>query len=349
MLIHRYLTAYLLKSFCAALAILSGVMIIAQWIQMGSFLTFRDVDLILLALVPMGRYVIPMSLLFSILLVLERLSSDSEIIAMQSCAVKRSSIYRPALEFAVLCMLVNLAISTYLGPLSMQRIQSRLLEAAPNRIYAFLKERTFDETFKGMSIYVESVNPAKRRIKNIFIENKGQDRYVVTAARGTIEVTPAQVMMKLVNGSLFTQKGPLVRFLTFDEYTFSLDINLRRKLGIRNWEIATQPELKAMIAKEPQVKSIKEYHNRYAFPVLSLILGLIGVSFGVQAPRSPKFTGFLIGVGTIFGYYLVFTLADRMVKAGHLAPIMGAWLPNILACLILAVVWLFRRTRFSRA
>ena len=347
MLIRRYIAAHILTAFLAALAVLSGVMIIVEWIQMGNILTLKDFDLILLALVPMGRYIIPVALLFSILFVLERLSSESEIIAMQACGVTKASLYRPAIEFAVICMLVNLAISLYLGPVSMQHIQNRLIMEAPKRMYAFLKERDFDESFKGLAIYVQSVNAAKRRIQGIFIENKGKDHHVITADRGSIEVVDDRVMLKLLNGSLYAARGPIVRYVTFKEYTFFLNVNFGRQIGIRNWEIATQTELKAMIAKKPEVKWIKEYHNRFAFPVLNLILGVMGVAFGIQKPRSPKFTGFVVGIATIFGYYLVFLLADRLVRGGNLDPIVGAWLPDFVFCVILAGLWLWRRSGFG--
>lgn len=349
MLIRRYIAAHIIKAFAAALAVLSGVMIIVEWIQMGRFLTLKDFDLVLLALVPMGRYIIPVALLFSILFALERLSSDSEVIAMQACGVTKASLYRPAIEFAVICMLVNLAISLYWGPLSMQRIQTRLITEAPRRMYAFLQERDFDESFKGLAIYVQSVNPAKRRIQGIFIENKGKDHHIITAERGTIEVVGDRVMLKLLNGSFYTAQGPIVRYLTFKEYTFFLNVNFGRQIGIRSWEIATQPELKAMIAQEPEVKWIKEYHNRFAFPILNLILGVMGVAFGVQKPRSPKFTGFVVGIATIFGYYLVFLLADRLVRSEKLDPLVGAWLPDLVFCMILAGLWLWRRSGLSEA
>ncbi|HQP32299.1 MAG TPA: LptF/LptG family permease [Deltaproteobacteria bacterium] len=344
MLIRRYIAAHIVKAFAASLAVLSGVMIIVQWLQMGSLLTIRDFDLVLLELVPMGRYIIPVALLFSILFVLERLSSESEVIAMQACGVTKASLYRPAIEIAVVCMLVNLAISLYGGPLSMQRIQTRLISEAPKRMYAFLKERDFDESFKGMTIYVQSVNPAKRRIQGLFIEDKGRDHHVITAERGAIEVVDDRVRLKLVNGSLYTARGPIVRYVTFKEYAFFLKVNFGRQVGIRNWEIATQPELKALIAQDPQVKWIKEYHNRLAFPVLNLILGVMGVAFGVQRPRSPKFTGFVVGIATIFGYYLVFLLADRLVRGGTLDPVIGAWTPDLVFCGLLAGLWLWRRS-----
>lgn len=348
MLIRRYIAAHIIKAFAAALAVLSGVMIIVQWLQMGSLLTIRDIDLVLLALVPMGRYIIPVALLFSILFVLERLSSESEVIAMQACGVTKASLYRPAIEFALVCMLVNLAISLYWGPMSMQHIQTRLITEAPKRMYAFFKERDFDESFKGLAVYVQSVNPAKRRIQGIFIEDKGSDHHVITAERGAIELVDDRVMLKLLNGSLYTARGPIVRYVTFKEYSFFLNVNFGRQVGIRNWEIATQRELKAMITGKPEVKWIKEYHNRLAFPVLNLILGVMGVAFGVQRPRSPKFTGFVVGIATIFGYYLVFLLADRLVRGGKLGPVIGAWAPDLVFCGLLAGLWLWRRSGLGK-
>jgi LPS export ABC transporter permease LptF len=349
MLIQRYISASIAKAFLAALAVLSCVMIIAEWVQMGKFLTIRDSDLLLLATVPMGRYVIPMALLFGVLLVLERLSSDSEIIAMKACGVKKNALYRPVIEFSVLCMLINLAISTYLGPLSMERIQRRLIAEAPARIYSLIKERDFMETFKGVTIYVESVNPAKRRIQRIFIETQGKNHYIVTAERGSLDLKESKILMRLKNGSLFMESDPLIRYITFEEYDFLLDVNLGKELGIKTWETTTQPQLKEIITKDPDPKWVKEYHNRYSFPILNIILGLVGIAFGIQKPRSPRYTGFITGIGTIFGYYLLFLLADRLVKAKELSPVLGAWLPNIFFCLMLLGLWVWRRLRFAEA
>ncbi|MDT8271930.1 MAG: LptF/LptG family permease, partial [Desulfomonilia bacterium] len=124
--------------------------------------------------------------------------------------------------------------------------------------------------------------------------------------------------------------------------------NLARELRIRTYDTATQPQLRIMISEDPRPRMIKEYHNRFAFPVLNIILALIGITFGIQKPRTPKFTGFIAGLGTIMGYYLVFVFADRLVKGGVLDPVLGAWLPNTAFGIVLLLVVVWRRSPLAK-
>jgi lipopolysaccharide export system permease protein len=342
MLVQKYITNNIIKTFMGALAVLFCVMLIVQWVQMGRFISLEDADLMLLAFVPLGRFIVPMAFLFSILIMLERLSSDSEIIALKASGVKSKSINMPIIWFSVFCMILNLLISTWLGPLSMETIQKRLVKEAPQKIYSFIKERDFDDSFKGISFYVGSVDQKEKRLKQIFIESKGDTPYVITAEKGEVGMGASQVVLKLYNGSLFMQKGKVMRYITFDEYDFVLNFNLTRELGIKTWETASQYELKELITKEPDPKWIKEYYNRYSFPVLSLILGFVGITFGYRKPRASKYGGFIIGISAVIGYYFVFITTDRLVKSEMIEPLLGAWIPNIIFCAIIGIVWVLR-------
>jgi lipopolysaccharide export system permease protein len=342
MLVQKYITNNIVKTFLGALAVLFCVMLIVQWVQMGRFISLKDADLMLLAFVPLGRFIVPMAFLFSILIMLERLSSDSEIIALKASGVRSRSINMPIIWFSVLCMIINLLISTWIGPLSMETIQKRLVQEAPQKIYSFIKERDFDDSFKGMTFYVGSVDQKEKRLKQIFIESKGDTPYVVTAEKGEVGMGASQVVLKLYNGSLFMQKDKVIRYITFDEYDFVLNFNLTRELGIKTWETASQYKLKELITKEPDPKWIKEYYNRYSFPVLSLILGFVGITFGYRKPRASKYGGFIIGISAVIGYYFVFITTDRLVKSEMIEPLLGAWIPNIVFCAIICMVWVIR-------
>lgn len=348
MIVQRYVLKNLIKVFLASALVLYGVMFIVEWIRIGKFVSVSDFDIFIFAMVPMAIFILPMALLFSVLLVLERLSSESEIIAMKACGVRARALSFPVISLSVLCMAAQMSVSTYLGPVSMEKIQTDLVQKAPEKIYAFLKEREFDNTFKDITIYIESIDQVQRELNNIFIETTGHENSTITANKGSIDINPSGIMMKLNDGSMFTNTGSALRYITFDEYIFSIEANLSRELRIRSFETATQSELKQMIKDNPKPKWIKEYHNRFAFPVLNIILGLIGISFGIQRPRSPRFTGFMVGVSTIMGYYMAFIFADRLVKGELLDPLIGAWIPNMIFCLVLISIWVWRRLRFGQ-
>ena len=348
MIVLRYVLTSLTKVFLASALVLYGVMFVVEWIRIGKFVSISDVDIFFYAMVPMAIFVLPMALLFSVLLVLERLSTESEIIAMKASGVHYRTLYLPIIALSFLCMAAQMAVSTYFGPLSMGKIQERLVQKAPEKIYAFLKEREFDNTFKGLTLYIESINQVQKELKNVFIETTGSEGAVITADTGTIDIIPSGIMMRLTGGSMFMNTGTALRYITFDEYVFSIEANFGRKLSIRTHKSATQSQLRQLIKENPRPKWIKEYHNRFSFPVLNIILGLIGISFGIQRPRSPRFTGFIVGISTILGYYMVFIFADRAVKGGLLNPLIGAWMPNMILGLVLAAIWVWRKSGFGK-
>jgi lipopolysaccharide export system permease protein len=342
MIITRYILGHLIRLFIGACLVLYGVMLIVEVVKLGMVFSFRDIDVIAFALVPMAVVILPMALLFSILMVLERLSVESEIIAMQACGIPKRSLYMPVMALSIACMLIHMSISTFFGPMSMQKIQERFVKKAPEKVFAFIDERSFINTFKGFSLYIESVNQRTRTLGNVFIETKntkGAGHTVIAAERGTLEVKPTGILMKLSQGSVYMEAKKSVRYITFDEYDFFLNADLSGELSIRKNEVATQPQLARLIKKDPLPKYIKEYHNRIAFPLISLILAAVGMQFGIQKPRSPKYTGMVMGIGTIVCYYLCFLLADRLVKGRTLNPVLGAWLPDIIFCLILGCIW----------
>ncbi|HVN71317.1 MAG TPA: LptF/LptG family permease, partial [Desulfomonilia bacterium] len=280
MRIRRYLFLSLIETFAGIMAVLYGVMLIVQWIQIGNILSMRDINLLFLAMVPMSVFVIPMGLLLSVLLVLEKLSAESEIIAMKACGVKSRHIYTPIIIFSIIATMSHGLISTYFGPISMKRIESQLLKDAPDRIISFLNEREFEDTFKGLIVYVESINPKDKELKNVFIETTGDERSVITSEKGTLKAAHGTITMNLKNGSLFMSSKLADRYVTFGEYIFSLDADLSSRINIKSFDTATQSEFRQLIKEKPSPKEIKEYHSRIAFPILNIILGLVGISFG---------------------------------------------------------------------
>lgn len=71
-------------------------------------------------------------------------------------------------------------------------------------------------------------------------------------------------------------------------------------------------------------------HNRFAFPVSTFILALIGVSLSSRKVRGG--TGLHIGAGIAlcFTYILVMQFTNEFAKGGVMDPGLAVWLPNII-------------------
>ncbi len=84
-----------------------------------------------------------------------------------------------------------------------------------------------------------------------------------------------------------------------------------------------------------------ERHARYAYPLSTFILTLIGVSLSSRKVRGG--TGLHIGIGTglCFSYILFNRFFEEFAKSGTLPPGLAVWLPNLIYLFI--AVYLYRK------
>jgi lipopolysaccharide export system permease protein len=84
-----------------------------------------------------------------------------------------------------------------------------------------------------------------------------------------------------------------------------------------------------------------EHHTRYAYPLGTFILTLIGVALSSRKMRGG--TGLHIGVGIVlcFSYILLSRISEEFAKGGSLPTLLAVWLPNILYTII--AIYLYRK------
>jgi lipopolysaccharide export system permease protein len=87
-----------------------------------------------------------------------------------------------------------------------------------------------------------------------------------------------------------------------------------------------------LLAEAGDVKEARRLRVRiqekFAFPAICLVFGLIGSSLGVRPnARTSRSQGFGISVLLIFGYYLMSFIFSSLGVKGTLLPLFAAWLP----------------------
>jgi lipopolysaccharide export system permease protein len=82
--------------------------------------------------------------------------------------------------------------------------------------------------------------------------------------------------------------------------------------------------------------------EKFAFPAICLVFGLIGSSLGVRPhSRTSRSQGFGISVVLIFGYYLMSFIFSSLGVTGSLPPFLAAWMPVFIG--LGGGAWLLRR------
>jgi lipopolysaccharide export system permease protein len=81
---------------------------------------------------------------------------------------------------------------------------------------------------------------------------------------------------------------------------------------------------------EPQIRKLQvRIQEKYAFPFVCMVFGIVGAALGTQPRRSGRGTSFGISVVVIFTYYVFSFITSSMGVKAVLTPILSAWLPIV--------------------
>ena len=84
-----------------------------------------------------------------------------------------------------------------------------------------------------------------------------------------------------------------------------------------------------------------EHHTRYAYPLGTFILTLIGVSLSSRKVRGGTGLHIGIGIALCFSYIMLNRVFEEFAKGGTLPPMFAVWLPNIIYTVI--AIYLYRK------
>src|SRR3990172_3078389 len=102
-------------------------------------------------------FIIPVSLLISILIGLGRLASDNEITVLKGAGI---SLYRLCYPFAMAsfaAFLITLSLSLFFVPSSNQATKNLLFAIVKQNASIGIREKTFNDNFKGLLIYANNI------------------------------------------------------------------------------------------------------------------------------------------------------------------------------------------------
>ena len=327
----------------AFLFLMAEMLKIANWIVNYNLSLWAVFTLISYTMPMFLIFIIPMSVMLAILLTFLRLSSDNEIVAIKSCGMSIYGLLPPVLFFALLGFFLTMILTLYAGPRSKASLEEMSLKVAKTNLDIGLKERTFNDTFKGVMLYVNKIDIKNKKLTDVFIEDKRQADIIITvvAPEGRLISEPEKYTYHLIlsNGTIH-QTNPKERSansIQFNTYTLSLNFKeqfaniTQREKGREEMSV---PELRQYIEKlegkdeEAFLKAKMDLHRRYSIPVACLVLGLLAFPLGIQSKTTKRSFGLILCMFFFFIYYLLLTAGYSFGKSGILPPVIGMWLPN---------------------
>ena len=302
------------------------------------------------------RYTFPMGMLLAALLGFDRISRDSEGVALYAGGISFLRIMVPVVGLGLAVSLVNYAFN------------DRISSYASAQVAAFNDHRQdiVGETTKPFDIpnhnkdgklqvlvHVEKGFDAQakvlRQVTITFYDADGRLPRLVTYADRAKSIGSGLKEWTLYNVTQVDQQtGAILKHKQFED-----------TLGIQK-----TPENMAFLQRDPETLNFHDLRRQIAelkssgsdgadvrnaevglwfkvsLPFSCLIFALVGAPLGMRPPRSAKVSGYVWALPIMLGYYVIYTSMSSIAIGGSIPPILAAWLPNILGLIVASgLIW----------
>ena len=283
---------------------------------------------------------IPMGILLSTVMTLNKLSLDSEITVMKACGVGINRIAKPIFIFSVLMCICSFVINETIVPVATKYSKDLALwslsqKNVPNGKENFVFKEVDNHGIMRRLFYVG--NCEDKVLYNITVLD--------TSKKGTIQVLQANEGKTtpegwdFQKGAVYTigERGKILNTTLFDTSNVKFGLDLTKQLNKNLAKEMNFTKLMKYIAKgmknatkEERNAIVIELFDKLALPITTIVLVLVGVPLAITPPRVRYNRGFLFSILIIFAYYLIRALSISFGEAGTIPPFFAAWLPNII-------------------
>lgn len=347
-IIDRYIFAELIPPFVINLAFFTFVFLMTEMLKITDLIVNYGVGLLVIVQILVYStpyfltYVIPMATMMAVLLTMLRMTGDNEIVALKSGGVSLYRLMRPILAFCVLASLLAYVMAVHGTPVGRLAIKKLTFKVFSSNLEIGLKERTFNDSFNDVMLYVNEIDIKDRSLIDVFIEDKRDEKIVSTviAPRGKLLSEPDSLVfhLRLFDGMVnqVDVDDRSVNSVSFDTYNVRLDLKkavtaASSQKGRKEMNLA---ELRRFIQTSPRrdleyFKTVMEYYKKFSIPVACLALGILAVPLGTHSRRGGRSSGLVLGLLFFLFYYVLLSIGTVFGENGAYPPIVGMWVPNI--------------------
>ena len=365
-IINRYLLSEMIAPFAICVGFFTFIFMMARMLEITNLIVNYDVGfgsilmLIGFTLPSYLVYVIPMSAMTAVLLTFMRLSGDNEILAIKAGGGSLYGLLPPVMLFCILCCAASVLIAVFAAPLGLTASNALAYRLALSHADIGLKERTFNNSFKKVVIYVSAFDQRSGELLDVFIEDQRKKNLVstVTAHRARLFSNPETLVyqLRLFDGTILQtgledRSAHAIRFETYD-----IRLDIRQAVSVSKFTERKRPmmtlnELLQHIRKAQHADDITDYykglvelHKKFALPFACIALGLLAVPVGITTRSSKRSTGLVFALVLFFFYYMLMTGGLVGAEGGKIPPWVGMWAPNLIMGM-LGMYLLARNTR----
>lgn len=355
--LDRYLLVETIRPLTVGLGIVLSALLLERMLRLFDLLVNKGGPFVLVLkmvanLVPhyMGM-ALPAAFFLSVLVVISRLSAESELDAMLGCGISLKRLIAPLIGLAIVLTVATAFLFSYLQPHSRYAYRSIVYLVTNAAWEAILEEGVFVTAQGRNTIMVDQIENGGRTLHGVFVHQFHRDgsAAAITAKRGSMVRSDdgTNFLLRLVDGQQIVtrpeDRQPSAS--TFDTVEFRIDLtnnvppfrargeNEREMTLLELWQRRNDEDP----AMQRRVRS--ELNGRLARILSIPVLPFVALPLGISAKRARRASGLAIAGGLLFLYHHALQFGESMADLGRIPPAVAIWSPFIIFAA--SGAWLF--------
>lgn len=296
---------------------------------------------------------LPIAVFFSIIYCLNRISLDSEYIAMRAGGMTKASILVPFLAIAGLLTISVFQLNQNIIPESNKSFRQKVTFLASSGLLAGIKEGQFFTSIPNVTMFATDSTKYGRNLREVFLhvdEPKSGKERVIFAKRGELrfdrnpETLTEKLTLNLFDGNIIgkDQEQGLEK-IHFEEYVFPISQGqFKDNFEVKETMLSSKElgEVLKMTAQEARAtydfnakeffNAKYEYWNRINGALICLIFSFLGFTLGITGTRGKKSSAGIVGLMCLILYYGIFFSLVSLARSGSVPIPLAVFTPSLL-------------------
>lgn len=362
LLLQRYLAAQFILPLAVSTVFFISFLLTFELFRLTELLVTRDISLwfilqllgsISLTFIPLS---LPIAVFFSTIYSMNRLSADSEYIAMRAGGLTKFRILLPYLIISGILTLSVYQLNQTVIPKSNMEFRQKINYLTSSGLLAGIKEGQFFTVIPNVTLFASKASKYGRNLNEVFLHIKESDtsKKIIFAQRGELvfdrkaDDLMERLTLTLYNGNIVGEsKGENLEKILFNKYVFPISqkqfddqFNIKETM-LSSKELENVLKMTEEEARKTYDFNKKEFFNaKYEFwnrkngAFICFIFCFLGFTLGITGNRGKSKNSGFLGLACLILYYsLYFSLVGLAKKESISIPV-AVFMPGAVMALL---------------
>ena len=368
LLLQRYLAAQFILPLVVSTLFFISFLLTFELFRLTELLVTRNISVgfiaslvgsIALTFVPLS---LPIAVLFSTIFCMNRLSGDSEYIAMRAGGFSKFKIMVPFLIVATMLSLSVYQLNQTVIPQSNKEFRKKINYLTSSGLLAGIKEGQFFTAIPKVTLFASQATKYGQSLRDVFLHIKDTPKsQVIFAKRGQLflekssESLSEKLTLILYDGNIVArnQKKDVEKIL-FQKYVFPISQNqFKDQFDIKETMLTSSELKKVLSMTKEEAKKVYDFNEKELFnakyefwnrkngAIICFIFCFLGFTIGVTGNRGKGRNSGLLGVMSLIIYYSAYFSLVSLAKKQMIPIPLAVYFPSIV--MMGLGVWFYKK------